>query len=323
MTSSHSGSSDSSDSSDSSGAKGCTVLAITTTLATLNLQCQDMSSTAGVSLPSTPTQYTLPLRTSFCAHMIYVHCTSYMVSNCEGTKEYNLKLDVSWCLADLHFIPLLHQSPTFSWRWLSHATKRSTRRSKSRRDSRRPRREQKKTYRNVNVNNMEISWKNIEYYWIMWSQFIPFCLSNWKNRLYDQSSCKSQLHVSTAVQLSVQAFFSEQAPWLLHSDVTTFLWHIPPDLTRFDLECPVGRCPVGRLGIVLNQTRARCCREDPKRCDIVWSQEFPRPKVSEGKHAKLRKMLTNSSKQYNLLWCSKLQRAESHSLSCPNPGLPG
>jgi hypothetical protein len=159
MTSSHSGSSDSSDSSDSSGAKGCTVLAITTTLATLNLQCQDMSSTAGVSLPSTPTQYTLPLRTSFCAHMIYVHCTSYMVSNCEGTKEYNLKLDVSWCLADLHFIPLLHQSPTFSWRWLSHATKRSTRRSKSRRDSRRPRREQKKTYRNVNVNNMEISWK--------------------------------------------------------------------------------------------------------------------------------------------------------------------
>lgn len=93
MTSSHSGSSDSSDSSDSLGAKGCTVLAITTTLATPNLQCQDMSSrlhhpaTAGVSLPSTPTQYTLPLHTSFCAHMIYVHRTSYMASNCEGTKE--------------------------------------------------------------------------------------------------------------------------------------------------------------------------------------------------------------------------------------------
>ena len=267
-------------------------------------------------------------------------------------------------------LPYLHlsttPSPAFSWRWLSHATKRSTRRSKSRRDSRRPRREQDienvskckcESYGNImeiswkyHGNIMEISWKyhgNImEISWkyhgnimeISWKYHgnilnhvvtAHFLLSLWlkkkvvwSKQLQKPITC---LHTGRRSFLSRPSLANKRLDsctvmsWRHSSGTYHQTWQ---DLTR--LECPVGRCPVGRLGIVLNQTRARCCREDPKRrCDIFWSQEFPRPKVSEGKHAKLRKMPTNSSKQYNLLWCSKLERAESHSLSCPNPGLPG
>ena len=65
----------------------------------------------------------------------------------------------------------------------------------------------------------------------------------WYVSWWVEKNCKHQLHVHTLAQLSVQAFFSEQAPWLLYSDVlTTFFRHIPPDLTtRFDKrqECTV------------------------------------------------------------------------------------
>ena len=255
------------------------------------------------------------------------------------------------CLANLHSIstfapssthsitsPFLHLFFTppatscpfsaFSWRWLSHATKRSTCRSKSRRDSRRPREQNIEHIKQSNIwrvtymwiicesyeNHMKIIWKSYENHMkIIWKSCgrssFPF---NFLIVLYDQSSCKSQLHVSPGRH----SFLSKPSLANKRLDSCTVMswrhssgtYHQTWDMIWQDWSAPV-------------ELKARNCFQhfSTKHDEHVVVARIQKEDVtyfghghSEGKHAKLRKTSTNSSISNTIYWGVRI-------CSGPNP----